>query len=90
MGPRYRHKELVRKLADTVSQDDCSPAFLLRLTETLHKVAAEPKDTTEKSTGPTFAINIDLGGGQSVSLTGSPADTLTFDANTGDVLGAGS
>lgn len=29
----------------------------------------EPKDEKQKDTGPTFAINIDLGGGQSISLT---------------------
>ena len=29
----------------------------------------EPKDEKAKDTGPTFAINIDLGGGQSISLT---------------------
>lgn len=33
----------------------------------------EPKDEKQKDTGPTFAINIDLGGGQSISLTSGNA-----------------
>ena len=33
----------------------------------------EPKDEKSQQTGPTFAINIDLGGGQSISLTSGNA-----------------
>lgn len=43
----------------------------------------EPKDEKKEATGPTFAISIDLGGGQSISLTSNapkPPPTIDVDA----------
>jgi len=53
-----------------VSSNDASLAQKHDVLKTLIKAGGlEPKDETKKDTGPTFAINIDLGGGQSISLT---------------------
>jgi hypothetical protein len=43
----------------------------------------EPKDEKEKVTGPTFAISIDLGGGQTISLSNggtNPRPAIDVDA----------
>lgn len=76
--------EALRQLSDTVDRGECAPSFLLRLTEVIGKLAHEPKDEKKEPTGPTFQINIDLGGGSSVSLKG--ADPLTLDAATGELI----
>lgn len=76
--------ESLRRLSDTVAGGECSPSFLLRLAEVMGKLSAEPKDERKEATGPTFAINIDLGGGNSVSLKGT--EPLTLDANTGELV----
>ena len=36
----------------------------------------EPKDEKEKATGPTFSISIDLGGGQTISLSNTAPTSL--------------
>lgn len=52
--------------------------------KTLIKAAGlEPKDEKKQDTGPTFAINIDLGGGQSISLT----NANVIDAQTKEIPG---
>jgi hypothetical protein len=75
--------EALRRLGDTIDRGECSPAFLLRLSEVMGKLSAQPRDDRKETTGPTFAINIDLGGGNSVSLKGDP---LTLDATTGELV----
>lgn len=73
--------EALRRLGDTIDQGECSPTFLLRLSEVMGKLSAEPKDDRKESTGSTFAIHIDLGEGRRVSLQGAP---MTLDAATGE------
>ncbi len=73
--------EAMSRLADTVNQGECSPSFLLRLAEVMGKLSAEPKEEKAQSTGPTFQISIDLGGGQSVSLSNN-VQPLVLDAAT--------
>ncbi len=75
--------EALRRLSDTVEQGECSPSFLLRLTEIMGKLSVEPKDERKEATGPTFAISIDLGGGNNVSIK---SDLLTLDAATGELI----
>lgn len=68
-----------------VSANDASLAQKHDVLKTLIKAGGlEPKDETKKDTGPTFAINIDLGGGQSISLTsgGTPPPPPTIDVET--------
>jgi hypothetical protein len=78
--------DAVRTLADTVEQGACSPTFLLRLTEVLGKLAADPKDEKQDPAAPTFHISIDLGD-RSVTLTAARAQgqptPMTLDACTG-------
>lgn len=58
------------------ASNDSSLAQKHEVLKTLIKAGGlEPKDEKKEATGPTFAINIDLGGGQSVSLTG--VNTIT-------------
>lgn len=53
-----------------VSGNDASLAQKHEVLKTLIKAGGlEPKDEKKVDTGPTFAISIDLGGGQSISLT---------------------
>jgi len=75
--------EAMRRLADTVHQGECSPSFLLRLAEVMGKLSAEPKEEKSQNTGPSFQISIDLGGGQSVSLSNNVKPEL-LDAETGE------
>lgn len=75
--------EAMRRLADTVHQGECSPSFLLRLAEAMGKLSAEPKEEKSQNTGPTFQISIDLGGGQSVSLSNN-VQPVVLDAETGE------
>ena len=75
--------ESIRRLADTVHQDECSPSFLLRLAEIMGKLSAEPKEEKSQNTGPSFQISIDLGGGQSVSLSNN-VKPVVLDSETGE------
>ncbi len=75
--------EALRRLIETVDKGECAPSFLLRLSEVMGKLSAEPKDDRKEANRPTFAINIDLGWGNSVSLKSVP---LTLDAATGDLI----
>lgn len=70
-----------------VSTNDASLAQKHDVLKTLIKAGGlEPKDEIKKDTGPTFAINIDLGGGQSISLTSggtiTPQAPPTIDVET--------
>ena len=75
--------EAIRRLADTIHQGQCSPSFLLRLAEVMGKLSAEPKEEKAQNTSPSFQINIDLGGGQSVSLSNN-IQPVVLDAATGE------
>lgn len=83
MQARALLHESIRRLSDMIDQGECSPSFLLRLAEVTGKLSAEPKDERKEASGPTFAINIDLGGGNSVTLKSDP---LTLDAATGELV----
>lgn len=62
--------DLLDQVYVQVSGNDASLAQKHDVLKTLIKAGGlEPKDEKQKDTGPTFAINIDLGGGQSISLT---------------------
>lgn len=57
-----------------VSSNEASLAQKHEVLKTLIKAGGlEPKDEKKVDTGPTFAISIDLGGGQSISLTNANA-----------------
>ena len=62
--------DLLDQVYVQVSGNDASLAQKHDVLKTLIKAGGlEPKDEKEKQSGPTFAISIDLGGGQSISLT---------------------
>ncbi len=75
--------EAMSRLADTVNQGECSPSFLLRLAEVMGKLSVESKEEKAQNTGPSFQISIDLGGGQSVSLSNN-IQPVVLDAATGE------
>jgi hypothetical protein len=64
--------DLLDQVYLSASSNDASLAQKHDVLKTLIKAGnLEPKDEKKVDTGPTFAINIDLGGGQSISLTSS-------------------
>lgn len=77
--------EAMRRLRETVDQGECSPSFLLRLAEVMGKLSAEPKEEKAQNTSPNFQISIDLGVGQSVSLSNS-VQPVVLDAATGEPI----
>ena len=77
--------EAMRRLRETVDQVECSPSFLLRLAEVMGKLSTEPKEEKAQNTGPSFQISIDLGGGQSVSLSNN-VQPVVLDASTGEPI----
>lgn len=79
--------DLLDQVYLNVSSNEASLAQKHDVLKTLIKAGGlEPKDETKKDTGPTFAINIDLGGGQSISLTsGTPAAPPTIDVETKEI-----
>jgi hypothetical protein len=79
--------DLLDQVYLSASSNDASLAQKHDVLKTLIKAGGlEPKDETKKDTGPTFAINIDLGGGQSISLTSgstvTPQAPPTIDVET--------
>lgn len=79
--------DLLDQVYMAAAGNDASLAQKHDVLKTLIKAGGlEPKDETKKDTGPTFAINIDLGGGQSISLTGgntiTPQAPPTIDVET--------
>ena len=77
--------EAICRLADTLHQGECSPSFLLKLTEVLGKLSTEPKEEKTQNTGPNFLISIDLGGGQTVNLSNN-VQPAVLDASTGEPI----
>ena len=76
--------DLLDQVYMQVSGTDASLAQKHDVLKTLIKAGGlEPKDEKAQQTGPTFAINIDLGGGQSISLTNAntiqPAPVIDVD-----------
>lgn len=67
-----------------VSSNDASLNQKHDVLKTLIKAAGlEPKDEKQSASGPAFSISIDLGGGQSISLTSNaakPIQTIDVDA----------
>lgn len=62
--------DLLDQVYLSVSSNEASLAQKHDVLKTLIKAGGlEPKDEKAKDTGPTFAINIDLGGGNTLSLT---------------------
>ena len=81
--------DLLDQVYVQASGHDASLAQKHDVLKTLMKAGGlEPKDEKQTNTGPTFAISIDLGGGQSISLTGSktPATPEPIDVQAKEVL----
>lgn len=69
--------DLLDQVYMQAKSNDASLAQKHDVLKTLIKAGGlEPKDETKKDFGPTFAISIDLGGGQSISLTNAVNKTL--------------
>ena len=69
--------DLLNDVYVQVKSADASLSQKHDVLKTLIKAAGlEGKDEKEKQTGPTFAISIDLGGGQSISLTNAVNNTV--------------
>jgi len=71
----------------TAASGDASLSQKHEVLKTLIKAAGlEPKEEKVKDVGPGFSISIDLGGGQSVSLTNQQSFTpVTLDAEVKEI-----
>jgi hypothetical protein len=79
--------ELLDQVYVTAASGDASLSQKHEVLKTLIKAAGlEPKEEKVKDTGPGFSISIDLGGGQSVSLTNQQGFTpVTLDAEVKEI-----
>jgi hypothetical protein len=79
--------ELLDQVYVTAASGDASLSQKHEVLKTLIKAAGlEPKEEKLKDTGPGFSISIDLGGGQSVSLTNQQSFTpVTLDAEVKEI-----
>jgi hypothetical protein len=79
--------ELLDQVYVTAASGDASLSQKHEVLKTLIKAAGlEPKEEKLKDTGPGFSISIDLGGGQSVSLTNQQGFTpVTLDAEVKEI-----
>lgn len=69
--------DLLNDVYTQVKSTDASLSQKHDVLKTLMKAGGlEPKDEKKVDTGPTFAISIDLGGGQSISLTNGVNETV--------------
>ena len=82
--------ELLDQVYVTAASGDASLSQKHEVLKTLIKAAGlEPKEEKVKDTGPGFSISIDLGGGQSVSLTNQQGFTpVTLDAEVKEIKNA--
>jgi hypothetical protein len=71
------------------SSPDASLGQKHEVLKTLSKLGGlEPKEEKQVQTGPGFSISIDLGGGQSISLSNSQSSTIqpvTLDAEVKEI-----
>lgn len=77
--------DLLDQVYLSVSSNEASLAQKHDVLKTLIKAGGlEPKDETKKDTGPTFQISIDLGGGNTLSLSNNitPQAPPTIDVET--------
>jgi hypothetical protein len=79
--------ELLDQVYLSAASTDASLSQKHEVLKTLIKAAGlEPKEEKVKDTGPGFSISIDLGGGQSVSLTNQQSFTpVTLDAEVKEI-----
>lgn len=79
--------ELLDQVYVTAASGDASLSQKHEVLKTLIKAAGlEPKEEKVKDVGPGFSISIDLGGGQSVSLTNQQSFTpVTLDAEVKEI-----
>ena len=82
--------DLLDKVYLSAASTDASLSQKHEVLKTLIKAAGlEPKEEKVKDTGPGFSISIDLGGGQSVSLTNQQGFTpVTLDAEVKEIKNA--
>lgn len=82
--------ELLDQVYVTAASGDASLSQKHEVLKTLIKAAGlEPKEEKVKDVGPGFSISIDLGGGQSVSLTNQQSFTpVTLDAEVKEIKNA--
>ncbi len=70
--------DLLDQVYVQVSGNDATLMQKHEVLKTLIKAGGlEPKDEKKVDSGPSFAINIDLGGGQSISLTNNVSESFT-------------
>ena len=79
--------ELLDQVYVTAASQDASLNQKHEVLKTLIKAAGlEPKEEKVKDTGPGFSISIDLGGGQSISLSNQQTITpVTLDAEVKEI-----
>jgi hypothetical protein len=79
--------ELLDQVYVTAASGDASLSQKHEVLKTLIKAAGlEPKEEKLKDTGPGFSISIDLGGGQSISLSNQQTITpVTLDAEVKEI-----
>jgi hypothetical protein len=79
--------DLLDQVYLSAASTDASLSQKHEVLKTLIKAAGlEPKEEKVKDTGPGFSISIDLGGGQSVSLTNQQGFTpVTLDAEVKEI-----
>jgi hypothetical protein len=82
--------ELLDQVYVTAASGDASLSQKHEVLKTLIKAAGlEPKEEKLKDTGPGFSISIDLGGGQSISLSNQQTITpVTLDADVKEIKNA--
>jgi hypothetical protein len=82
--------DLLDQVYLSAASTDASLSQKHEVLKTLIKAAGlEPKEEKVKDTGPGFSISIDLGGGQSVSLTNQQGFTpVTLDAEVKEIKNA--
>lgn len=79
--------ELLDQVYVTAASGEASLSQKHEVLKTLIKAAGlEPKEEKVKDTGPGFSISIDLGGGQSISLSNQPVmQPVTLDVETKEI-----
>lgn len=79
--------DLLNQVYVSAASADASLSQKHEVLKTLIKAGGlEPKEERTQNTGPTFTLSIDLGGGQTVSLSNQPAmQPVTLDVETKEI-----
>ena len=79
--------DLLDQVYISAASQDASLGQKHEVLKTLIKVGGlEPKEEKSQNTGPTFTLSIDLGGGQTVSLSNQPVmQPVTLDVETKEI-----